>query len=59
HELNTFERYFGLTEALELLFSRTIDLNHEPSGRNPIYTRSVNRSREAVYRGRDDSESAA
>jgi len=59
HELDLFDRYFGLVEALEELFHRPIDLNHEPSGRNPIYTRSVNRSREAVYRGRGNSEAAA
>jgi predicted nucleotidyltransferase len=59
HELDMFDRYFGLAEALEELFSRPIDLNHEPSGRNPIYTRSVNRSRETVYRGRSTGETAA
>lgn len=57
--LDHFHRFFDFMEALEALLGRKIDLNPEPSGRNPIYTRSVNRSRVPVYRERSDRQAVA
>lgn len=57
--LDHFHRFFDFTEALEALLGRNVDLNPEPSGRNPIYTRSVNRSRIPVYRERSDRQAVA
>lgn len=58
-EMSLADRYFGMIESLEKLFGRKIDFISEPSGRNPIFTRSVNRSRETIYRGRGDGQEAA
>jgi predicted nucleotidyltransferase len=57
--LDHFHRFFDFTDALEELLQRTVDLNPEPSGGNPIYVRSVNRSRVPVYRERSDRQAVA
>ena len=44
-----FHRYFGLSEALEQLFGRKIDLVSAAALSNPYFIASVNRSRQAVY----------
>lgn len=42
-------RFFELEEALSDLLGRHVDLDSEPSGRNPYYTQGVNVSRIAFY----------
>lgn len=44
-----FHRYFGLTEALEELFGRKIDLVMVGAMTNPYFIESANRTRELVY----------
>lgn len=44
-----YEYYFGLLEALELLFNRHIDLVEYPSLRNPYFIEMLEASRETVY----------
>ena len=43
------DRYFGLLEALESLFSRPIDLVTLPSIRNPYFLQGIERSRTLLY----------
>jgi predicted nucleotidyltransferase len=43
------EAYFGLLEALQQLFGRSIDLVTEPSVRNPYFRQSIDRTRKLVY----------
>lgn len=44
-----FDRYFGLQEALELLFARKIDLVTASALENPDVIAAVNESRQTVY----------
>lgn len=44
-----FERYFGLKEALEALFGRSVDLVMAGAMRNRYFVESANRSRRTVY----------
>jgi predicted nucleotidyltransferase len=46
---NLFYRYFGLKDALELLFGRSVDLVMVGALRNPYFIDSVNQTRELVY----------
>jgi uncharacterized protein len=43
------DRYLGLAEALERLFSRKVDLMTERSIRNPYFRATVEASRQIVY----------
>ena len=43
------DRYFGLLEALESLFSRPVDLVELDAIRNPYFRESVERSRTLLY----------
>lgn len=43
------DRYFGLLEALESLFSRSVDLVELEAIRNPYFRESVERSRTLLY----------
>ena len=43
------DRYFGLLEALESLFSRPVDLVELEAIRNPYFRESVERSRTLLY----------
>lgn len=44
-----FHLYFGLSEALEGLFGRKVDLVMEGAMTNPYFIESVNRTRQPVY----------
>lgn len=44
-----FHRYFGLNEALNGLFGRTVDLVMVGALKNPYFIESVNRTRQLVY----------
>jgi len=44
-----FARYFGLKEALEGLFGRSVDLVMIGALKNPYFIESVNRTRQSVY----------
>ncbi len=46
---NLFHRYFGLSEALEQLFARKVDLVSPSALKNPYFIAAVNRSRQPVY----------
>ena len=43
------KRFFGFEEALHSLLGRPVDLNAEPSGRNPYYLEAVAESRIPFY----------
>ncbi len=43
------KRFFDLEDALAHLLGRRVDLNTEPSGRNPYYLEAVTESRIAFY----------
>jgi uncharacterized protein len=44
-----FDAYFGLKEALEELFGRSVDLVEAGAVRNPYLKASIEQSRENVY----------
>ncbi len=44
-----FDAYFGLLEALEKLFQRSVDLVMTGAIKNPYFLKSVNRRRVLVY----------
>ena len=46
---NLFHRFFGLSEALEQLFARKIDLVSPSALKNPYFIAAVNRSRQPLY----------
>ncbi|MDO8440229.1 MAG: nucleotidyltransferase domain-containing protein [Polaromonas sp.] len=50
-----FDRYFGLQEALELLFARKIDLVTTSALENPDVIAVVNRSRQTLYASAQNS----
>ena len=41
--------YFGLRDALELLFNRKVDLIEEKGLRNKYFIASVNRTKQLIY----------
>ena len=43
------DQYFGLAEALEVLFDRKVDLVMEGALRNPYFIASVNETRKVLY----------
>lgn len=43
------EAYFGLREALERLFSRSVDLVTAPSVRNPFFKQRLEQTRSTLY----------
>lgn len=43
------DRYFGLAETLEKIFSRPVDLLTESMLRNPVMREGVNRDRVSIY----------
>jgi uncharacterized protein len=43
------DRYFGLLEALESLFSRSVDLVELEAIRNPYFRESIEKSRTLLY----------
>jgi predicted nucleotidyltransferase len=47
--LSPLEQFFGLTEALEELLGRPVDLVEPSALKNPFIRAAVNRSREIVY----------
>ena len=48
-DLDLFHRYFGLSEALEKLLARKIDLVMAGAMKNPYFIESVNKTRQNVY----------
>ncbi len=49
---NTFDyvsNYFGLRDALELLFNRKVDLIEEKGLRNKYFIANVNRTKQIIY----------
>lgn len=51
------DRYLGLSEALERLFGRRIDLLTEQSIRSPFLRREVQTTRQLVYEQRSEETS--
>jgi predicted nucleotidyltransferase len=51
-------RYLAFAEALEALFGRRVDLLTERAIRNPIFRRSVERTRECIYEQRSEQAAA-
>ena len=49
HPLGAFDRYFGLKEGLEQLFSRSVDLVEEKAIKNPYFRQAIERDRVIVY----------
>ena len=45
------DRFLGLAEGLERIFSRKVDLVTERSLKNPFFANAVNRSKQLVYAG--------
>lgn len=45
------DRFMGLAEGLEHIFSRKVDLVTKRSMRNPVFIGAVNRSKQVVYAG--------
>ena len=45
-----FDTYFGLREALERLFGRTVDLVVGPAIKNPYFRRAVEATRTPLYK---------
>ncbi len=43
------DRYFGLLEALEILFARPVDLVMIPAIKNPHFRQGIERSRTLLY----------
>jgi len=52
------DRYLAFAEALEALFGRRVDLLTERAIRNPIFRRSVERTRECIYEQRSEQAAA-
>jgi predicted nucleotidyltransferase len=48
-EDSLFHRYFGLKQALEMLFGRKVDLVMVGALENPYFIDSVNKTRQTVY----------
>jgi predicted nucleotidyltransferase len=51
HSLGAFERYFGLKEALEKLFQRSVDLVVAKAISNPYFQQVVENDKVLVYAG--------
>ena len=49
-----FDAYFGLSESLEALFRRRVDLVEIPCLRNPYFISGVNQSRNLLYEARPE-----
>jgi predicted nucleotidyltransferase len=49
NDLPFFRRFFGLTEALEKLLGRPVDLVEAEAVRNPYIRASIDRAREVVF----------
>ncbi|MBN1937923.1 MAG: nucleotidyltransferase domain-containing protein [Anaerolineae bacterium] len=49
HALGPFEQYFGLKEALEQLFGRSVDLVEEKAIKNPYFKQAIAQDRSLVY----------
>ncbi len=47
--LSPLDQFFGLSEAMERLLGRTVDLVEFGAVRNPYVLAGINRSREVVY----------
>ncbi len=45
------DAYFGLLEALQDLFTRSIDLVETKAIRNPYFLESINQNRKEIYAG--------
>ena len=52
------DRYLAFAEALEAMFGRRVDLLTERAIRNPIFRRSVERTRECIYELRSEQAAA-
>ncbi len=48
-EALSFKTFFGLKEALEALFGRSVDLVEPGAIRNPYFKESIERARESVF----------
>ncbi len=49
HAGERFDAFFGLQQALEELFGRSVDLVEAGAPRNPYFIRRLNESRKLVY----------
>nr|NIT57867.1 hypothetical protein [Fodinibius sp.]NIV15274.1 hypothetical protein [Fodinibius sp.]NIY26449.1 hypothetical protein [Fodinibius sp.] len=47
--LGAFERYFGLKEALERLFQRSVDLVDVKAIKNPYFRQAIEKDKVIVY----------
>jgi predicted nucleotidyltransferase len=52
------DRYLAFAEALEAIFGRHVDLLTERAIQNPIFRRSVERTRECIYEQRSEQAAA-
>lgn len=57
NQLDYFDNYMDLKEALENLLKRNVELVEIQTLKNPILKRSINRNKYVIY-GRADSEMA-
>ncbi len=51
--IDLFDKYFELKEQLEKIFERKVDLVVDKPFKNPIFKKSVYKTRVAVYERRD------
>ena len=51
-------RYLAFAESLEAMFGRRVDLLTERMIKNPIFRRSVERTRECIYEQRSEQAAA-
>lgn len=47
--IDLFDKYFELKEQLEMIFEREVDLVIEKPFRNPIFKKSVEKTRTIIY----------
>lgn len=48
-EIDVFDEYFDLKEALEKIFDRTVDLVIDKPFKNPFLQKAVDRTRKIIY----------
>ena len=51
--LDLFDKYFELKEQLEKIFKRKVDLVVDKPFRNPIFKKSIDKTRTVIYERRD------
>ncbi len=49
--IDLFDKYFELKEQLEKIFNRKVDLVVDKPSRNPIFQKSIDKTRTVIYEG--------